>query len=167
MPLCFFFVYSYVCSPISYWLWWSLFEHDGSRLWPISSPRYFAWSTASKIWPCRTYWVWMGFRALEICTTWLLLGLKCISQVFSHCSSFCRSCCKVWESFLLVTVKYTVVSSANSLTWELIFSGRSLMYNRNKIVPRTELWGTPDVTGISDDFPLQEPHTVNARVRMP
>ena len=81
-----------------------------------------------------------------------LLGLKCISQVFSHCSSFCRSCCKVWESFLLVTVRFTAVSSANSLTCELIFSGRSFMYNKNKIGPRTEPWGTPDVTGISDDF---------------
>ena len=84
--------------------------------------------------------------------TWHLLGLKCISQVFSHCSSVCRSCCKVWESFLLVTVKYTAVSSANSLTCEVIFSGRSFMYSRNKIGPRTEPWGTPDVTGISDDF---------------
>ena len=24
------FVYFYVCSPMSYWLWWSHFEHGGS-----------------------------------------------------------------------------------------------------------------------------------------
>ena len=70
---------------------------------------------------------------------------------------------------LLMTVKYTAISSANSLTCEVIFLGRSFMYmyNRNKIGPRTEPWDTPDVPGISDDFPLQEPLTVNARVRMP
>ena len=50
------------------------------RSWPISSPRYFAWSTASKTWPCSTYWIWWGFRARVICRTWHLLGLKCISQ---------------------------------------------------------------------------------------
>ena len=27
------------------------------------------------------------------------------------------------------------------------------MYNSNKIGPRTEPWGTSDMTGISDDFP--------------
>ena len=99
--------------------------------------------------------------------TWHLLGLKRISQVFSHCSSFCRSCYQVWESFLLVTVKYTAVSSTNSLNCEVIFTGRTFMYSRNKIGPRTEPWGTPDVTGISDDFPLLEPQIMNARVRMP
>ena len=118
----------------------------------ISSPRYFAWSTASKTWPCRTYCVWRGFRAREICRTWHLLGLKCISHVFSHFSSFWRSCCRVWESSLLVTVKYTAVSPAKSLTCEFMFSGRSFMYWTNKICPRTEPWSTPEVARISDDF---------------
>ena len=43
------------------------------RSWPISSPRYFAWSTASRTWPCRTYWVWREFRALVIYRIWHLL----------------------------------------------------------------------------------------------
>ena len=62
------------------------------------------------------------------------------------------SCCRVWESSLLATVKYTAVSSAKSLTCEFMFSGRSFMYRRNKIGPRTEPWGIPRVTGISHDF---------------
>ena len=33
-----------------------------------------------------------------------------------------------------------------------MFSGRSLIYKRNKIGPKTRPRGTPDVTGISDDF---------------
>ena len=114
------------------------------RSWPISSPRYFAWSTASKTWPCRTYWVWRGLRARVICRTWHLLGLKCIYHVF-HFSRFWRSCCRVWESSLLVTVKYTAVSSAKSLTCEFMFSGRSFMFRRNKIGRRTEPWGTREV----------------------
>ena len=120
--------------------------------WPISNPSYFAWSTASKTWPCRAYWVWRGFRARVICRTWHLLGLKCIPHVFSHFSSFWRPCCRVWESSLMATVKYTAVSSAKSLTCEFMFSDRSFRYRRNKISPRTEHWGTPEVTGISDDF---------------
>ena len=107
-----------------------------------------------------------GIRARVICRTWHLLGLKCISHVFSHFSSFWRSCCRVWESSLLVTVKYTAVSSAKSLTFEFMFSGISFMYRRNRIGPRTEPWGTPEVTGISDDFPLLKPHMVNVRARM-
>ena len=30
------------------------------------------------------------------------------------------------------------------------------MHRRNKIGPRTEPWGTPEVTGISDDFSLSK-----------
>ena len=43
---------------------------------------------------------------------------------------------------------FCMVSPANSLTCEVIFSGRSFMYSRNKIGPRTEPWGTPDVTEV-------------------
>ena len=41
---------------------------------------------------------------------------------------------------------------SKSLTCEFMFSDRSFRYRRNKISPRTEPWGTPEVTGISDDF---------------
>ena len=39
-------------------------------------------------------------------------------------------------------VRYTAVSSANRWTWDCTLSGRSLMYSRNKIWPRTEPCGT-------------------------
>ena len=50
--------------------------------WLISSPKYLAWSTASRIWPCRTYWCLIGVQARVICRTWHLLGLNSISQSF-------------------------------------------------------------------------------------
>ena len=139
---------------MSYWFWWSHFGHDGS----ISGHgRFPVQGISHGLLPLKlghvehTGFGW-GFRALDLCMTCHLLALKCISQVFSHRSSFCRSCCKVWKSFSLVTVKYTAVSSANMLTCEFIFSDRSFMYKRNEVGPRTEPWGTPDVTGIAADF---------------
>ena len=63
----------------------------------------------------------------------------------------------VCEPSLLLTVRYTAVSLANILTCEVILSIRSFMFTRKRIGPRTNPWGTPDVTRISDDFPLQGP----------
>ena len=131
------------------------------RSWLTSSPKYLAWSTASRTGPCRTYWCLIDVWARVICSTWHLLGLNSISQSFSQISSLWRSCWRVWQSALLLIVKYTTVSSANNLTSEWMFSGRSLIYKRNKIGPKTEPWGTPDVTGISDDFsPSKATHWV-------
>ena len=73
-----------------------------------------------KTWPCRTYWYLIGVRARVICRTWHLS--------FSQVSSLYRSC---WQSALLFIVKYTAVSSSNSLTSEWVFSGRSFIYKRN------------------------------------
>ena len=44
------------------------------------------------------------------------------------------------------------VSSANNRIFDLVLSGRSLMFIKNSIGPRTEPWGTPDVTGTVPDF---------------
>ena len=41
---------------------------------------------------------------------------------------------------------YKAVSSAKSLTLDLTCSGRSFMYARKRIGPRTEPCGTPDET---------------------
>ena len=46
---------------------------------PMSRARYFACSTASRTWPCRTYWVLMGLGDLQMCMTKHMLGLKCIN----------------------------------------------------------------------------------------
>ena len=40
------------------------------------------------------------------------------------------------------------MSSANSLTLDLICAGRSLMYAMKRVGPRTEPCGTPEETGI-------------------
>ena len=131
------------------------------RSWLISSPKYLAWSTASRTWPCRTYCCLIGVRARVISSTWHLRGLNYISQSFPLISSLWRSCWRVWQSALLFIVNYTAVSSEYSLTSEWMFSGRSLIYKRNKIGPKTEPWGTPDMTGISDDFsPSKATHCV-------
>ena len=119
------------------------------RSWPISSPRYFAWSTGSKTWPCRTKWVcvWGGFRARVICRTWHLLGLKCLLPLFNFLKILLQGLGIIFAGDGQVSV-----SSSKSLTCEFLFSGRSFMYRRNKIGPRTEPWGTPEVTRTSDDF---------------
>ena len=48
-------------------------------------------------------------------------------------------------------VRYTAVSSANRPTWDCTLSGRSLMYSRNRVGPRTEPCGTPEDTGTSSE----------------
>ena len=46
---------------------------------------------------------------------------------------------------------YAAVSSLNSPPWDFTFSGRSFMYTRKRFGPRTDPYGTPDVTGTSSD----------------
>ena len=49
------------------------------------------------------------------------------------------------------------MSSAKSLTWESIESGRSLMYSRKRARPRTDPCGTPHVTGtLSEEVPSRK-----------
>ena len=51
--------------------------------------------------------------------------------------------------------KYLAVSSAKSLTLDLTCSGRSFIYARKRMGPRTEPCGTPDETWIlSEMIPL-------------
>ena len=51
--------------------------------------------------------------------------------------------------------RYKAVSSEKSLTLDLTCSGRSFMYARKRIGPRTEPCGTPEETGIfSELIPL-------------
>ena len=53
-----------------------------------------------------------------------------------------RSVCRTWPSVVEQIARYMAVSSAKSLTLDLTCSGRSLMYARKRIGPRTE-YGTP------------------------
>ena len=42
--------------------------------------------------------------------------------------------------------RYSRQSSANRRTWELTEEGRSLIWHRKRMGPRTEPWGTPEST---------------------
>ena len=73
-------------------------------------------------------------------------------QSFAHSSRLFRSVWRVWWSFSFLMVRYNRQSSANSRTDELTQSGRSLMWHKNMIGPKTVPWGTPESTDVSLDF---------------
>ena len=79
--------------------------------------------------------------------TWHLEGLNFISHIFSHCSRHARSVCRAWPSVVEQITRYMEVSSAKSLTLDLTGLGRSFMYARKRIGPKTEPCGTPEETG--------------------
>ena len=97
---------------------------------------------------CNIYLVFKGLTFLVIRRTLHFEGLKCISNIFSHCSRHARSVCRTWP----VIARYMAVSSAKCLTLDLTYSGRSLLYARKRIGPRTEHCGTPEETGTSSEL---------------
>ena len=122
---------------------WVLYDKSSETV----TPRYFADETQSSMVSCRKYLVWMGFLRRVTLRTWLLEGLKFISHIFSHFSRLSRSLCEL-------RARYIAVSSAKSLTLDLTCSGRSIIYTRKSIEPRTEPCGTPEETGIQFEFTL-------------
>ena len=48
--------------------------------------------------------------------------------------------------------RYIAVSSAKSLTLDLTCSGRSLIYTRKRIRPRTDPCGTPEEASMKSEF---------------
>lgn len=92
---------------------------------------------------------------LVIWMTWHFEGLNSMSHCFSHRTILSRSCWRVGGSEEELMVRYTAVSSANNLTWDLrTEDGNLLIYRRKQRGPRTEPWGTPEVTGTSDEQSL-------------
>ena len=69
-----------------------------------------------------------------------------MSHRSSHKESLPRSFCSTVPSSEPPIVRYTAVSSANKRTWDEHASGRSFIYTRNCIGPKTEPWGDPEVT---------------------
>ena len=55
-------------------------------------------------------------------------------------------------SIVELIARYMAVSSAKSLTPDLTCSGRSLMYARKSIGPRTKPCGMPEETGTSSEL---------------
>ena len=75
----------------------------------------------------------MYLTFLVMWRTWHLEGLKCISNIFLHCSRQARSVCWPWPSVVELIASYMAVSSAKSLTLDLTCLGRSLVYARKRI----------------------------------
>ena len=68
-----------------------------------------------------------------------------------HNDSLSRSFCSTVPSSKPPVVRYTAVSSAKSRTCYDSFSGRLFMKTRNRIDPKTEPRGTPELTGTDPD----------------
>ena len=94
----------------------------------------------------------MGHLALVLCRTWNLDGLKLMSHRFSYVSRVKRSFCRVIDSPSELIARYMAVWSAKSLTLDLTWSGRSFMYARKSMGPRTGPCGTPEDTAILSDL---------------
>ena len=92
-----------------------------------SIPRYLAFSTLLRTWPLREYLVLICFLFLETVRTWHLLMLNDICQFFSQHSSGFKSSWSMLESLCDLILQKSIVLSANSLTWDLMFLDRSLM----------------------------------------
>ena len=71
-------------------------------------------------------------------------GLKLMCHHFSYVSRVKRSFCRVIDSPSELIGRYMAVSSAKSLTLDLTWSGRSFMYARKSMGPRTWPCGTPE-----------------------
>ena len=82
---------------------------------------------------------------------WYLLGLNSISHFTSHRCNWSKSFWRSDASLGWFIVRCTAVSSANRRTCDCTLSGRSFMYNRNKIGLRTDPCGTPEETGITSE----------------
>ena len=125
---------------------------DHSRSSAMVTPRYFAAEALSSSTLCKMYLVFRGLTFLVMWRTWHLEGLNCISHIFSHCSRHARSVCRTWPSVVELIARYMAVSSAKSLTLDFTCSGRSFMYARKRIGPRTEPCRTPEETGTSSEL---------------
>ena len=62
-----------------------------------------------------------------------------------------RSCCRMWRSYVFLISRQFRESSANSLTWDITWSGKSFMWHRNSKAPSRVHCGTPEMTGTSCD----------------
>ena len=101
----------------------------------VANPRYFAEGTLSKTMLCNMYLEVIRFLSLVICRTWHFDRLKSISQAISQSSSLTRSSCKILASESELMARYMAVSSAKSLTLDLICSGKSSIYAEKRMRP--------------------------------
>ena len=74
-------------------------------------------------------------------------GWNSICHSRFHLSSVRRSVCSFSATSVFLMLQYVMVSSAKSLMFNIIPSEVSLMKMRNRMGPRTDPCGTPDVLG--------------------
>ena len=130
----------------------------------MSTPKCLSLVATSRIWPHKVYTELVSFLAVVTCTTWHLEGLNSMSHWESHIVSLSRYFCSTLQLYEPTTVRYTVMSSAKRRTCDDSFSGRSFMNTRDRIRPKTELWGTPEVTGTN---PVSSPSVKNICLWLP
>ena len=106
----------------------------------------------------RLYWIPSSFNR-EWRMPCVFEGLKETSHLEPHSETVSRSLLstsyKYWRCWLLLFGRSTelksVVSSAYITSLLTMLSGRSLMYNRKRVGPNTEPWGTPALTCLVED----------------
>ena len=64
----------------------------------MSTPKYLAEATASRVWPCSEYWVGIGYHDLVIRVTWHLPGLNSIFKSNSHSRRLFRPSLSCFDS---------------------------------------------------------------------
>ena len=122
-------------------------SHVNSEL--ISIPRYVEESGVSKTWLLRVYWCFVSTFLLDSLRPWHFSWLYLIPHLCSHSVRWFRSFCSSWHYVEEDMSLYILLSSANNASDDHF--GRWFMNARKRISPRTDLWGTPDVTSASCD----------------
>ena len=93
-------------------------------------------------------------RDLVTLSTLHFFGWNAMPHLVSHSASILRSSWSASQSEMPLICLHTMQSSAKSLEFEVILSGRSLMNMRKSIGPSTDPWGTSLATGtLSDELP--------------
>ena len=128
---------------------WAVCMWNRSSL-STTTPRSFSEAVLCKTIPFILYSWWL-FRVPR-CITLHLSMLNGSCQAADQLASASISCCSILHSSGLSTVLNTFVSSANIFTTELIESGKSLIYIKNRTGPRTLPWGTPLTTSSHPDL---------------
>ena len=96
----------------------------------------------------------MGVRDLVTLSTLHFCGWNALPHLVSHSASILRSSWSASQSEMPLISLYPMQSSAKSLEFGVILSGRSLMNRRKSIGPSTDPWGTLLAAGTLSDLQL-------------
>ena len=113
----------------------------------IVTPKYVKSSCFSKGAEPRKYSERISFHLRVTVAKRHVLLLKLVCQDFAQFSNESISFCNAKTSAEVFISRYSMQSSANNLTCDVILSTMSFIYNKNRSGPRTVPWGTPEITG--------------------